>query len=98
MPSPFPGMDPYLEGTYWMTFHTQMIAEIARQLAPKLRPRYLAGQGEIAGAQLRRQLAGDLRNHLRMEGHPVGSFQIRIHSWKRGRHEVSSVPNGGLTL
>ena len=42
MPSPFPGMDPYLEGTYWMTFHTQMIAEIARQLAPKLRPRYLA--------------------------------------------------------
>src|SRR5207245_11546994 len=42
MPSPFPGMDPYLEGTYWMTFHTQMIAEIARQLAPRLRPRYLA--------------------------------------------------------
>lgn len=42
MPSPFPGMDPYLEGTYWMAFHTQLIAEIARQLAPKLRPRYLA--------------------------------------------------------
>ena len=35
-------MDPYLEGTYWMGFHTQLIAEIARQLAPKLRPRYLA--------------------------------------------------------
>src|SRR5438105_2873888 len=42
MPSPFPGMDPYLEGTYWMGFHTQLIAEIARQLAPRLRPRYLA--------------------------------------------------------
>ncbi len=42
MPSPFPGMDPYLEGTYWMAFHAQLIAEIARQLAPKLRPRYLA--------------------------------------------------------
>jgi hypothetical protein len=35
-------MDPYLESTYWMAFHSQLIAEIARQLAPKLRPRYLA--------------------------------------------------------
>ncbi len=42
MPSPFPGMDPYLEGPLWMTVHTQLSAEIARQLAPKLRPKYLA--------------------------------------------------------
>ena len=42
MPSPFPGMDPYLEGSLWMSVHTQLSAEIARQLAPKLRPRYLA--------------------------------------------------------
>src|SRR5262245_37835280 len=42
MPSPFPGMDPYLESPSWMTVHSQLIAEIARQLAPKLRPRYLA--------------------------------------------------------
>ena len=42
MPSPFPGMDPYLEGSLWTSFHTQLAAEIARQLAPKLRPKYLA--------------------------------------------------------
>ena len=42
MPSPFPGMDPYLEGSPWMSFHSQLCAEIARQLTPKLRPRYLA--------------------------------------------------------
>ncbi len=42
MPSPFPGMDPYLEGNTWMNFHGQLSAEIARQLTPKLRPRYLA--------------------------------------------------------
>ncbi len=42
MASPFPGMDPYLEGPLWMTVHTQLTAEIARQLAPRLRPRYLA--------------------------------------------------------
>ncbi len=42
MPSPFPGMDPYLEGSTWMNFHGQLCSEIARQLGPKLRPRYLA--------------------------------------------------------
>ena len=38
MPSPFPGMDPYLEGLH--SIHHQLSAEIARQLAPKLRPKY----------------------------------------------------------
>jgi hypothetical protein len=42
MPSPFPGMDPYLEGSLWTTVHAQLSAEIARQLAPRIRPRYLA--------------------------------------------------------
>jgi hypothetical protein len=35
-------MDPYLEGSLWTTVHSQLSAEIARQLAPRLRPRYLA--------------------------------------------------------
>lgn len=35
-------MDPYLEGSLWMSVHTQLCAEIARQLAPLVRPRYLA--------------------------------------------------------
>ena len=34
MPNPFPGMDPYLEGDLWTTVHTDLCAEIARQLAP----------------------------------------------------------------
>lgn len=42
MPSPFPGMDPYLEGELWTTVHSQLAAEIARQLAPKIAPRYVA--------------------------------------------------------
>jgi hypothetical protein len=42
MPNPFPGMDPYLEGDLWITVHTDLCAEIARQLAPKLRPKYVA--------------------------------------------------------
>ena len=46
MPSPFPGMDPYLEGPLWTTVPYQLCAEIARQLVPKIRPRYLAFANE----------------------------------------------------
>ena len=41
MPSPFPGMDPYLEGSAWESFHAALIDDIGRQLAPKVRPKYL---------------------------------------------------------
>jgi hypothetical protein len=41
MPSPFPGMDPYLEHPQsWPNFHHRLITAIAIDLAPQLRPRY----------------------------------------------------------
>ncbi len=42
MPSPFPGMDPYLEGSLWMSVHTPLAVEIARQLNRRLSARYIA--------------------------------------------------------
>ncbi len=42
MPSPFPGMDPYLEGYLWPDFHHRLATEISRRLTPRLRPRYVA--------------------------------------------------------
>ena len=42
MPSPFPGMDPYLEGYLWPDVHQRLATEISRQLTPRLRPRYVA--------------------------------------------------------
>lgn len=42
MPSPFPGMDPYLEGYLWPDFHHRLATEITRQLTPRIRPRYVA--------------------------------------------------------
>src|SRR4026209_1773701 len=42
MASPFPGMDPYLEGDDWTSFHTHLATEVARQLTPLLRPKYVA--------------------------------------------------------
>lgn len=41
MPSPFPGMDPYLEGSLWSTVHFQLSAEIARQLSSGLSEKYV---------------------------------------------------------
>ena len=42
MPSPFPGMDPYLEHPeLWPGMHKLLISEIFRFLSPQLRPKYL---------------------------------------------------------
>ena len=43
MPSPFPGMDPYLEAIgIWHDFHDNLASEIQARLNPHLRPRYYA--------------------------------------------------------
>jgi hypothetical protein len=42
MPSPFPGMDPYLEGYLWPDVHHALAEEIRRQLTPKIAPQYVA--------------------------------------------------------
>jgi hypothetical protein len=42
MPSPFPGMDPYLEGYLWPDLHHRLATEISRQLTPRLKPLYVA--------------------------------------------------------
>jgi hypothetical protein len=42
MSSPFPGMDPYLEGHLWRDFHNSYTNHIRDTLTPLLRPRYVA--------------------------------------------------------
>jgi hypothetical protein len=43
MPSPFPGMDPYIERpAIWPDFHDRLIASIVGKLQPQLRPRFAA--------------------------------------------------------
>lgn len=42
MPSPFPGMDPYLEGYLWPDVHHRLATQFSDQLMPMLRPRYVA--------------------------------------------------------
>ena len=41
MPSPFPGMNPYLEQSlFWSEFHNRLIVELSNTLVPSLRPKY----------------------------------------------------------
>lgn len=42
MPSPFPGMNPYLEHPdFWSGIHHLLISELLKLLAPQLRPKYI---------------------------------------------------------
>jgi len=45
MPSPFPGMDPYLESYLWPDAHNALANKLRQQLTPLLRPRYTARLG-----------------------------------------------------
>jgi hypothetical protein len=54
MPSPFPGMDPYLENpALWPDVHQKLISEMQTALTPALRPRY------VARAELRVYVLGE---------------------------------------
>ncbi len=47
MPTPFPGMDPYLErASLWQDVHNSLITAVRDYLAPRLRPRYYVGVEE----------------------------------------------------
>jgi len=42
VPSPFPGMDPYLEGYLWPDVRSALAHTIRQQLAPQIQPKYVA--------------------------------------------------------
>src|SRR5438445_5227137 len=42
VPSPFPGVDPYLEGYLWPDVHSALANTMRQQLAPQLQPKYVA--------------------------------------------------------
>ena len=47
MPSPFPGMDPYLEAAVlWPDVHQRLLTYVADSLQPAVRPHYHARIGE----------------------------------------------------
>lgn len=56
MPSPFPGMDPYLEKrSIWSGVHQRLIAYISETIQPLIRPKYIATIGERIQLAVARQ-------------------------------------------
>jgi hypothetical protein len=70
MPSPFPGMDPYLEGPLWTTLHLSFAMEIVRQLGPKLGSKYLALPAE--------RFVMDIEDSVSVMATPVPHVTIEI--------------------
>ncbi|MGA7500359.1 MAG: DUF4058 family protein [Isosphaeraceae bacterium] len=74
MPSPFPGMNPFLEHPdVWSTFHTGMLAAMADRLSAQVRPDYLV------------HMEAHLWIHERADDHEDGGLSRRL----IGRSDVS---------
>ena len=69
--SPFPGMDPYLEGDLWTAFHADFAHQIQAQLMPRLRPKYVALEVPVISSP-----AAEALNPLPEEV-PVHTVEIR---------------------
>ena len=68
MPSPFPGMDPFIEGSLWGDFHSRFNNFLADALAPGLRPRYVA--------RVEHRVVLERPDELRQDRYPdVGIFE-----------------------
>lgn len=89
MPSPFPGMDPYLEKpSRWPNVHHELISEIRAQLNRELGPRYYAeiqervyiSSGDDPGRSI---LIPDVQVSSRSTGH---------------RPSMPAVPGGGVEI
>ena len=74
MPSPFPGMNPFLKHPdVWSTFHTGMLAAMADRLSAQVRPDYLV------------HMEAHLWIHERADDHEDGGLSRRL----IGRSDVS---------
>ncbi len=87
MPSPFPGMDPYLEQPdVWPDFHARFIAAAAMEIGRRVRPRYFV---RIEEQVYLHERSADERT-------PLGRPDIGIHSANRpsgtALAETSSAP------
>ena len=88
MPSPFPGMDPYLEDPAgWPNLHLNLVAEINATLNRDLRPKYFARAEE-------RVYVSDLDD----PGRRVIAPDVRILTSPAGRDQRPAPPTGGAAV
>ena len=69
MPSPFPGMNPFLENPdVWSTFYTRMLSELADRLSAQVRPDYLVHMEAHLWIHERIEEEGDRASRKRLVG------------------------------
>lgn len=61
MPSPFPGMDPFIESQVWPDFHNSLIHDFKLTLVPQLQPRYTVVTEQCVYLRTPDELLGDWR-------------------------------------
>lgn len=87
MPSPFPGMDPYLEGYLWADVHQALAYQFRRQLAPLVAPDYAV---RLAVTML----------HDRVPAHELGimypDVEIIRHQRDSHQHEPAEYTQGAV--
>ena len=86
MPTPFPGMDPYLERAgMWEEVHTRLIVAMADALGPHMRPKYRVG------VEQRTYLAVMTPDEYELVGKPDGLVVAP-------RHQAQSMPASGTAI
>jgi hypothetical protein len=77
MPSPFPGMDPYLEDPeIWQDFHADLAVGIKHYLNPQIGPKYFAVvETQSTPYSLDVQLANPMRPDVSIYEAPVGMLE-----------------------
>jgi hypothetical protein len=88
MPSPFPGMDPYLEGELFQEFHETLASAIRGQLMEQLRPKYVA--------LLAKRYTFDLPGVSLFDAPSSRVFYPDVHLVRRGLAETAAQPLGAV--
>ena len=75
MPSPFPGMDPFIEGQDWEDFHQGCIGELSALLVPRVRPRYV----------VRKERRIYVEHPVRVDFHPEATRELEASAHAKRR-------------
>ena len=92
MPSPFPGMDPYLEGYLWPDVHNSLAYLIKVQLISRLAARFpqlVAKDAELSVKMIIDAMATSLAEGQRIEIRGFGSFDLNYRPPRIGRNPKS---------
>src|SRR5207248_1215084 len=95
MPSPFPGMDPYIEGQKWRDFHLRLISGVSDLLVPILQPRYVVQVEERIYLQ---HDIDDKRHFIEPDLLLSRSKESRINKPKVGGRAVATIEPYEITL